>query len=70
IRDEKIGAKIRHAEMQKIPVMLVVGEREAESGTVSLRRRHLGDQGAQALDDLIPLLVDEVKNKQRSTAHS
>jgi threonyl-tRNA synthetase len=70
IRDEKIGAKIRQAEMQKIPVMLIVGEREAESGTVSLRRRHTGDQGAQALDDLIPLLVDEVENKKRSTAHS
>ena len=70
IRDEKIGAKIRQAEMQKIPVMLIVGEREAESGTVSLRRRHTGDQGAQPLDDLIPLLIDEVKHKKRSTAHS
>ncbi|MFC1484391.1 threonine--tRNA ligase [Candidatus Neomarinimicrobiota bacterium] len=70
LRDEKIGAKIRQAEMQKIPVMLIVGEREAESGTVSLRRRHTGDQGAQALEDLIPLLVDEVENKKRSTAHS
>ena len=70
IRDEKIGAKIRQAEMQKIPVMLIVGEREAESGTVSLRRRHTGDQGAQPLDDLILLLVDEVKDKKRSTAHS
>lgn len=70
LRDEKIGAKIRQAEMQKIPVMLIVGEREAESGTVSLRRRHTGDQGAQPLDDLIPLLVDEVKDKKRSIAHS
>ncbi|UCH62632.1 MAG: threonine--tRNA ligase [Fidelibacterota bacterium] len=69
-RDEKIGAKIRQAELQKIPVMLIVGEREAESNTVSLRRRHLGDLGSQPLDEVIVRLDREVKNKERSTAHN
>ncbi len=69
-RDEKIGAKIRQAELQKTPVMLIVGEREAEATTVSLRRRHLGDLGSQPLDELIARLDMEVKNKERSPAHS
>ncbi|MBA7602269.1 Threonine--tRNA ligase 2 [subsurface metagenome] len=69
-RDEKIGAKIRQAELQKIPVMLIVGEREAEANTVSLRRRHLGDLGSQPLDEVIVQLDREVKNKERSAAHN
>ena len=70
IRDEKVGAKIRQAEIQKIPVMLIVGEREAETNTVSLRRRFQGDLGGQPLDEVVTRLVDEVKNKERSTAHN
>lgn len=69
-RDEKIGAKIRQAELQKIPVMLIVGEREAEAGTVSVRRRHDGDLGSRPLDELVDELVQEVQAKKRSTAHS
>ncbi len=46
LRGEKIGAKIRHAQLQKIPFMLVVGAREAEAGTVSVRERTRGDTGA------------------------
>lgn len=49
-RNEKIGAKIRQAQVQKIPFMLVVGHREAEAGTVSVRERHRGDLGAFPLD--------------------
>jgi len=45
-RPEKVGAKIRDAELEKVPYMLVVGPREAEAGTVSLRVHHQGDQGA------------------------
>jgi len=45
-RPEKVGAKIRDAELEKIPYMLVVGPREAEAGTVSLRVHHQGDQGS------------------------
>ena len=47
-RSEKIGAKIRDAQLQKIPVMLVVGDREAEQGTVAVRSRKNGDEGAVA----------------------
>jgi threonyl-tRNA synthetase len=53
VRNEKIGAKIREAELEKIPYMLVVGNREAEAGTVAVRARRRGDQGAVALDDFI-----------------
>jgi threonyl-tRNA synthetase len=53
VRNEKIGAKIRLAQLEKIPVMLVVGDREAESGSVAVRLRHGGDQGAQPLDAFV-----------------
>jgi len=46
VRNEKIGAKIRQAQVEKTPVMLVVGDREAEAGTVAVRLRRAGDQGA------------------------
>ena len=51
--NEKLGAKIRTAQLEKIPWMLVVGEKEASSGTVSLRKRSGGDQGTVAVDDLV-----------------
>jgi threonyl-tRNA synthetase len=51
--DDKLGAKIRLAQMQKIPYMLILGEKEASSGSVSLRLRSGGDQGSMPLDDLI-----------------
>ncbi len=49
-RSEKIGAKIRDAQLQKVPFMLVVGDREAQEKTVAVRSRHRGDEGAQPLD--------------------
>ncbi|MBI3694999.1 MAG: threonine--tRNA ligase [Acidobacteria bacterium] len=52
-RSEKVNAKIREAQLQKIPYMLVVGGREAESGQVSVRDRKLGDQGARSLDEFL-----------------
>ena len=42
-RNEKIGKKIREAQVQKVPFMLIIGEKEAESGTVAVRQRHGGD---------------------------
>ncbi|MCH7764241.1 MAG: threonine--tRNA ligase [Candidatus Marinimicrobia bacterium] len=60
---DKIGAKIRHAELNKINVMLIVGEKEAEAGTVSVRRRHLGDLGPMPLNDLIHTLQEEIKQR-------
>jgi len=52
-RNEKVNLKIREAQLQKVPYMLVVGGREAESGTVSVRNRKHGDQGAKSLDEFL-----------------
>jgi threonyl-tRNA synthetase len=59
-RNEKTGYKIREAQMQKIPYMLVVGDREAEAGAVSVRSRAEGDKGAISLDDFTALLRAEI----------
>ncbi len=60
-RDEKIGKKIREAEIKKIPYMLIVGEKEAEEGTVSVRLHGQGDQGSIPVADFISKVVSEVK---------
>ena len=60
---DKIGSKIRNAELQKIIVMLVVGEKEAQSETVSLRRRIAGDKGSVALKTLIKDLQKEITER-------
>ena len=52
-RSEKVNLKIREAQLQKIPYMLVVGDREAQSGQVSVRNRKHGDQGVKGLEDFI-----------------
>ncbi|MBL7914410.1 MAG: threonine--tRNA ligase [Bacteroidia bacterium] len=59
-RDEKIGRKIRDAEVRKVPYMLVVGEKEVESNTVSVRRHGQGDLGSMSLDQFQKHLNDEV----------
>jgi threonyl-tRNA synthetase len=59
-RTESIGRKIREAELQKIPYMLVIGDREAEEGTVAVRRHGEGDEGSVALDDLVERLRTEL----------
>ena len=58
-RPEKMGAKIRDAQMQKVPYMLVLGGREAESGTISVRSRVAGDQGAMPLEAFIAKMDEE-----------
>ena len=63
---DKIGAKIRQAELEKINVMLIVGEKEESNNTVSLRRRFEGDTGAYSLDTLINELNDEIKHRRLS----
>ena len=65
IRNEKIGYKIREAQLQKVPYMLVVGEREAEAGLVSVRSRKEGDLGTMPLDDFIAKALKEVADKAR-----
>jgi threonyl-tRNA synthetase len=59
-RNEKLGYKIRDAQVRKIPYMLVVGGREAEQGTVSLRPRTGEDRGAVALDRVVTELTAEI----------
>jgi len=64
-RADKVGAKIRNAEMKKINVMLIVGAREAEAGEVSVRRRFEGDLGQIKVAQLIEQLDNEINNKRR-----
>ena len=65
LRNEKIGYKIREAQMHKLPYMLVVGDREAEAGAVAVRTRTGEDLGAMPLDDFIAKLGEEVKTKAK-----
>ena len=62
-RQEKIGYKIREAQLQKVPYMLVTGDREAAEGTVSVRSRVAGDQGARPVDSFIAGALDEIRTK-------
>ncbi len=64
-RNEKIGYKIREAQLEKVPYMLVIGEKEAESGAVSVRSRKEGDMGAKSLDDFLSSILKEVADKAR-----
>ena len=63
LRNEKIGYKIREAQMQKIPYMLVVGDREAESGKVAVRTRKGEDLGAMSFDEFAAKIQDEIKTR-------
>ncbi len=65
-RSEKMGAKIRDAELNKIPVMLIAGEKEQNDNSVSLRRRHVGDLGAKSVDEFIHEIINEIKTRRRS----
>ena len=62
-RNEKIGYKIREAQSRKIPYMLVIGDKEAENGTVSVRTRSGGDKGAMALDAFIESITQEISSR-------
>ena len=63
-RNEKVGYKIREAEVLKIPYMLVVGDQETENGTVSVRKQKEGDKGPFALEDFIRLIQEEIDSKE------
>jgi threonyl-tRNA synthetase len=62
-RSESVGRKIREAELRKVPYMLVLGDREAEEGTVSVRARHEGDQGSEPVAGLVARLADQVARR-------
>jgi threonyl-tRNA synthetase len=63
-RNEKLGYKIREAQLEKIPFMLVVGENEANSGSLSIRKRGQGDLGAHPVDQVITMIQEEIRTKQ------
>ena len=63
-RNEKLQAKIRDAQLQKIPYMLVLGGKEAEAGTVSVRHRTKGDQGPRSFDQFLADLRQEIETRQ------
>ena len=63
-RADKIGSKIRQAELEKINYMLIVGEKESADGTVSIRKRFEGDLGVKTLDQYKEILNDEIKNRR------
>ncbi|MBQ7935524.1 MAG: threonine--tRNA ligase [Clostridia bacterium] len=64
-RNEKIGYKIREAQLQKIPYMVIIGEKEAEAGTVSVRSRHDGDLGTMPVADFIALIKEVIDTKAK-----
>lgn len=63
-RAEKIGYKIREAQLQKIPYMLIVGGKEEEEGVVSVRSRFAGDEGQKVLSDFISNIKNEIETKE------
>ena len=62
-RNEKIGYKIREAQSKKVPYMLIIGDKEAEAGSVSVRTRAGGDMGAVALDEFREQLLEEIRTR-------
>jgi len=64
-RDEKIGRKIRDNELKRIPYMLIVGEKEMNSGEVSVRKQGKGDEGSMTIEKFATMITDLVKEQQR-----
>jgi threonyl-tRNA synthetase len=62
-RSEKIGYKIREAQMEKVPFMLVAGDKEQEDGTVAVRARKEGDKGTMSIADFVALIREHIDNK-------
>ncbi|MBQ6907615.1 MAG: threonine--tRNA ligase, partial [Clostridia bacterium] len=63
LRNEKLGYKIRQAQLEKVPYMLIVGDNEIKDGTVSVRSRKNGDMGTMKVEDFINMLEKEVESK-------
>ncbi|MBR6736360.1 MAG: threonine--tRNA ligase [Oscillospiraceae bacterium] len=62
-RNEKVGYKIREAQLQRIPSMLVAGDKDIENGVISVRSRKNGDEGACTVDEFVSRIVEEIKSK-------
>lgn len=63
-RSETVGYKIRAAQMEKIPYMLIIGDKEAEEGVVAVRRRGEGDLGKMKLEEFTARVLKEVADKR------
>jgi len=61
LRNDTLDKKIRNAEMNKIPYCLILGDREAKQGTVSVRKKGAGDQGAIVLQEFINNLINQIQ---------
>jgi len=66
-RAEKIGYKIREAQMQKVPYMFVVGEKEAESDTVSVRERQKGDMGSMSIEEISNVILNKISLRENDS---
>ncbi len=64
LRNEKVGYKIREAQLQKIPYMIIVGDKEVEGNTISVRAREKGDLGSFGIDEFIKEIKTKIKNKE------
>ena len=65
LRNEKIGFKIRQAQQEKVPYMLVIGGQEAENKTVAVRNRKEGDCGVMTLEQIVNKLEEEIRTRAR-----
>lgn len=63
-RNEKIGYKIREAQMEKVPYMFVIGDKEIETNSLAVRKRGEGDLGAKPVSEAVELIMDEIQNKK------
>ena len=66
-RSEKMGAKIRASELNKIPIMLILGEKEVENNSISIRRRFSGNQGSMDLDSFLSQSLEEINSRSRGS---
>ena len=66
---EKIGYKIRNGQLQKVPYMLVIGDREMENGEIAVRSREAGDLGTKSVEDFLAELTQEIKEKRLTKSH-
>ena len=62
-RSEKVGRKIRDTEIQKVPYMIILGEKEIESQKISVRRQGKGDLGSFGVDEFAKLITEEIKKE-------
>ena len=63
LRNEQVGYKVREAELQKIPYMLIVGEREEQKGTIAVRSRKEGDLGSFSLEGFLARIKEEIERR-------